>query len=52
MLNFHITGPGVNKATGVAKTGTTRWTITLSAGTYTYKTDAGGTKTRGSFTVA
>jgi NitT/TauT family transport system substrate-binding protein len=51
-LNFHITGPGVNKATGVAKTGTTRWTITLSAGTYTYKTDAGGKKTKGSFTVA
>ena len=51
-LNFHLTGPGVNKATGVKKTGTTRWTITLKAGTYVYKSDAGGKKTRGSFTVA
>jgi NitT/TauT family transport system substrate-binding protein len=51
-LNFHLTGPGVNKATSVKKSGTTRWTITLKAGTYVYKTDAGGKKTRGSFTVA
>jgi NitT/TauT family transport system substrate-binding protein len=51
-LNFHLTGPGVNKATSVKKSGTTRWTITLKAGTYVYKTDAGGKRTRGSFTVA
>jgi NitT/TauT family transport system substrate-binding protein len=52
VLNFHLTGPGVNKATSVKKIGTTRWTITLNVGTYTYKSDAGGKKTRGSFTVA
>jgi hypothetical protein len=51
-LNFHLTGPGVNKSTNVKKTGTTRWTIKLAPGTYTYKTDVGSKATRGSFTVA
>jgi NitT/TauT family transport system substrate-binding protein len=52
VLNFHLKGPGVDKSTSVKKTGTTRWTITLQPGVYTYKTDAGGKKVRGSFTVA
>jgi NitT/TauT family transport system substrate-binding protein len=50
-LNFHITGPGLNKHTSVAKTGTTRWTVTLGAGTYTFKSDR-GRKLRGSFAVS
>lgn len=38
--NFHLTGPGVNKKTGVAFKGTVRWTVTLQAGTYTVRSDA------------
>ena len=32
--------PGVNKKTGVAFTGTVKWTVTLKAGTYTFRSDA------------
>ena len=55
--NFHLTGPGVNKKTTVAFTGTTRWTVTLRAGTYTYLCDPhatammGGQMMRGQFVV-
>ena len=38
--NFHLSGPGVNKKTGVAFTGTVSWTVTLKAGTYTLRSDA------------
>ena len=38
--NFHLTGPGVTKKTGVAFKGTVKWTVTLKAGTYTYRSDA------------
>jgi plastocyanin len=38
--NFHLSGPGVNKKTGVAFTGTVKWTVTLRAGTYTFRSDA------------
>jgi alpha-D-ribose 1-methylphosphonate 5-triphosphate synthase subunit PhnH len=38
--NFHLTGPGVNKKTGVAFKGTVKWTVMLQAGTYTVKSDA------------
>ncbi len=38
--NFHLTGPGVNKAiTQVQGTGTKTVTLTLKKGTYTYKCD-------------
>src|SRR5262249_31721339 len=37
--NLHLTGPGVNKKTGVASTGTVTWTVTLKAGTYTFRSD-------------
>ena len=37
--NFHLKGPGVNKATGVAASGSATWTVTLRAGTYTYVCD-------------
>jgi len=55
--NFHLVGPGVNKKTTVAFTGTTRWTLTLRAGTYTYLCDPhatalmGGQAMRGQFVV-
>jgi plastocyanin len=38
--NFHLSGPGVNKKTGVAFKGTVKWTVTLKAGTYTFRSDA------------
>jgi plastocyanin len=38
--NFHLSGPGVNKKTGVKFTGTVKWTVTLKAGTYTFRSDA------------
>jgi hypothetical protein len=42
--NFHLSGPGVNKKTGVAFKGTVKWTVTLQSGTYTYRSDAHATK--------
>jgi len=50
--NFHLSGPGVNKKTSVAGTGTVRWTLTLRKGRYVYQCDphaAAGMK--GSFVV-
>jgi len=38
--NLHLSGPGVNKKTGVAFTGTVTWTVTLKAGSYTFRSDA------------
>lgn len=38
--NFHLTGPGVNRKTGVATKGTVRWTLRLRKGKYTYRSDA------------
>ena len=37
--NFHLTGPGLNKKTGISFTGETTWTIKLKPGTYTYQCD-------------
>jgi hypothetical protein len=42
--NFHLTGPGVNKKTGLAFKGTVKWTVTLKSGKYTYRSDAHPTK--------
>lgn len=38
--NFHLTGPGVNRKTGVKFRGTVKWTVTLTAGSYTFRSDA------------
>jgi hypothetical protein len=38
--NFHLTGPGVNRRTGVAFRGQARWTLTLRRGVYRYRSDA------------
>jgi plastocyanin len=37
--NFHLTGPGVNKKTGVKTRGKTGWAVTLQPGVYTYRSD-------------
>ena len=38
--NFHLTGPGVNRKTGVAAKGTVRWTLRLKKGLHVYRSDA------------
>ena len=48
--NFHLTGPGVNKKTGVKTRGKATWTVTLVPGVYTYRSDK-TKKLRGSFVV-
>jgi plastocyanin len=50
--NFHLTGPGVNKSTGVGAKGTFTWTVTLKKGTYKYVCDPHKTVMKGSFTVS
>jgi plastocyanin len=49
--NFHLTGPGVNKATSVPKTGTSTWTVTLKKGTYRFVCDPHASTMKGSFKV-
>lgn len=48
--NFHLTGPGVNKKTGVAAKTKATWTLTLKPGKYTYKSDK-NRRLKGTFTV-
>lgn len=48
--NFHLRGPGVNKATGRRFRGRAIWRLTLRAGTYVYRSDAHASL-RGTFTV-
>lgn len=49
--DFHLSGPGLNKKTGVAFTGETSWKITLKPGRYTYKCDPHAPSMHGSFRV-
>ena len=37
--NFHLSGPSVNRKTGVAFKGSATWTVSLRAGRYTYRSD-------------
>ena len=48
--NFHLTGPGLNKKTGIAAKAKATWTVTLKPGKYTYRSDK-SRKLRGTFTV-
>ena len=48
--NFHLTGPGVDQATGVETASTATWNVTFTDGTYRYLCDAHPTSLRGSFT--
>jgi plastocyanin len=49
--NFHLTGPGVNKLTSVAKVYTATWSVTLKKGTYNYVCDPHREIMHGSFKV-
>ena len=50
--NFHLTGPGtVNKTTTVSQIIKKTWTVTLKAGTYTYKCDPHATTMKKTFKV-
>ncbi len=49
--NFHLTGPGVDRRTGVSFVGRRRWTVTLSPGTYTYLCDVHPSTMRRTFNV-
>jgi type 1 fimbria pilin len=49
--NFHLTGPGVRKATGVGFRGRVTWKVTLSPGKYAYRSDK-HKSLHGSFSVA
>jgi plastocyanin len=49
--NFHLRGPGVNKATSVAFMGSKTFQVTLKAGSYRYQCDPHKGQMRGSFTV-
>lgn len=49
--NFHLTGPGLNKKTGVGPKGTFTWTVTLKKGTYKYVCDPHASIMKGSFKV-
>jgi plastocyanin len=49
--NLHLTGPGVNKKTGVKTRGKVTWTVTLQPGVYRYRSDK-TKKLRGSFLVS
>lgn len=48
--NFHLTGPGVNKKTGVAARTKSTWTVRLRPGKYTYRSDK-SRRLRRTFTV-
>lgn len=51
MHNFHLSGPGVDRATDIeGTTTTTTWTVTFGNGTYRYVCDAHPLTMRGAFT--
>ncbi len=49
--DFHLSGPGVDMATGVEEVGTVTWTVTLGAGSYHYQCDPHSSTMKGDFTV-
>jgi plastocyanin len=49
--NFDLFGPGVQKSTDIAATGTTSWSVTFSNGVYTFQCDAHVQTMKGTFTV-
>jgi len=49
--NFHFVGPGLNRKTPVARTGTFTWSVTLRAGTYRFVSDPQARRVRGSVRV-
>jgi hypothetical protein len=51
MHDFHLRGPGVNRATSVRGIGTVTWYVTFRAGTYTYLCDPHPSKMTRRFVV-
>jgi plastocyanin len=51
MHDFHLTGPGVDKATSLAGLAETIWTVRLKPGKYTFVCDPHASQMRGSFRV-
>jgi hypothetical protein len=49
--NFHLLGPGVDRATAVENTADTTWNVVIVDGTYRYFCDIHTTSMRGSFTA-
>lgn len=49
--NFHLVGPGIDRATSIEGSGTETWTLELANGTYNYYCDPHATLMKGSFTV-
>ena len=49
--NFHLVGPGVRIDSGIGRTGTKTYTITLRKGTYRFICDPHELSMRGSFKV-
>ncbi|HLF68347.1 MAG TPA: plastocyanin/azurin family copper-binding protein [Gaiellaceae bacterium] len=49
--NFHLTGPGVDRETGIGSVETVTWTVTFTDGVYRYVCDPHSGLMRGSFTV-
>jgi plastocyanin len=49
--NFHLTGPGLNKKTGVSFVGTATWNVTLKPGTYKFVCDPHRTSMKGTIKV-
>jgi hypothetical protein len=49
--NFHLSGPGVNKATTLRGRATVSWQLTFRPGLYRYRSDRAGSKMSGRFVV-
>ena len=49
--NFHLVGPGVNKASSVDAAGTQTWRVTLKRGVYRFVCDPHADDMKGSFRV-
>ncbi len=49
--DFHLVGPGVDKATSVPDVVDVTWSVNLTAGSYTYKCDPHAAHMVGTFTV-
>ena len=50
--NFHLTGPGIDKKTGVGFQGAVTWKLKLKKGTYKYVCDPHASFMKGSFSVS
>ncbi len=50
--NFHLSGAGVNKKTGVPQVATVTWQVTLKKGTLRFFSDAAAAKLRGAVVVS